>query len=105
MDAPLKEKEAEAQAKIEQAKRIGGLRVSGHIHRVRPGQAGHSIAEEAEEMKASALVIGLRYRDGRPLYGKTLQTLLAERPCRVIVVGEPAGARGDAPAEPTGVPA
>jgi APA family basic amino acid/polyamine antiporter len=96
IDAPLKEKEAEAQSKIEQAKLIGGLRVSGHIHRVRPNQAGHSIAEEADEMKASALVIGLRYRDGRPLYGKTLQTILGERPCRVIVVGEPGRARAAA---------
>ena len=29
----------------------------------------------------------LRYRAGAPLYGKTLQTVLAKRPCRVIVVG------------------
>jgi APA family basic amino acid/polyamine antiporter len=98
LDAPLKEKESEAQSKIEQAKLIGGLRVSGHVHRVRPNQAGHSIAEEAEEMKASALVVGLRYRDGRPLYGKTLQAILAERPCRVIVVGEPEASRTEASA-------
>jgi APA family basic amino acid/polyamine antiporter len=69
LDAPLREEEAEASSKIEQAKLIGGLRVSGHVHRVRPNQTGHSIAEEAREMKASALVIGLRYRDGRPLSG------------------------------------
>jgi APA family basic amino acid/polyamine antiporter len=56
---------------------------------VRPNQAGHSIAEEARQLKASALVMGLRYRNGAPLYGKTLQTVLAERPTRVIVVGEP----------------
>jgi APA family basic amino acid/polyamine antiporter len=98
LDAPLKDKESEAQSKIEQAKLIGGLRVSGHVHRVRPNQAGHSIAEEAEEMKASALVVGLRYRDGRPLYGKTLQAILAERPCRVIVVGEPEASRTEAQA-------
>jgi hypothetical protein len=40
-------------------------------------------------------VMGLRYRNGKPLYGKTLQTVLAERPCRVIVVGEPEGARSE----------
>ena len=40
-------------------------------------------------IKASALVMGLRYRNGAPLYDKTLQTVLRERPCRVIVVGEP----------------
>jgi basic amino acid/polyamine antiporter, APA family len=93
LDAPLRREEEEAQSKIEQAKLIGGLRVSGHLHRVRPNQAGHSIAEEARELKASALVMGLRYRNGQPLYGKTLQTVLAERPTRVIVVGEPERAR------------
>jgi basic amino acid/polyamine antiporter, APA family len=93
LDAPLAPQEEEAQSKIEQAKLIGGLRVTGHVHRARPNQAGHSIAEEARELKASALVMGLRYRNGAPLYGKTLQTVLAERPCRVIVVGEPEVAR------------
>jgi APA family basic amino acid/polyamine antiporter len=109
LDAPLRNAEEAAQSKIEQAKLIGGgMRVSGHVHRVRPNQAGHSIAGEAAEMKASALVMGLRYRDGMPLYGKTLQTVLAERPCRVIVVGEPglarvaAGVDDDVP--PTGPP-
>jgi basic amino acid/polyamine antiporter, APA family len=107
LDAALPDQEREAQSKIEQAKLIGGLRVSGHVHRVRPNQAGHSIAEEAEEMKASAIVIGLRYRNGAPLYGKTLQDVLADRPCRVIVVGEPALARavagvGDGSGPPVG---
>ena len=96
LDASLGEQEEAAQSKIEQAKLIGGLRVSGHVHRVRPNQAGHSIAEEARELKASALVMGLRYRNGAPLYGKTLQTVLAERPRRVIVVGEPELARSAA---------
>jgi len=105
LDAPLDEQESMAQSKIEQAKLIGGTRVSGHVHRVRPNQAGHSIAQEAREMRASALVMGLRYRDGVPLYGKTLQSVLAERPCRVLVVGEPdsaravAGLTGPAPLE------
>jgi basic amino acid/polyamine antiporter, APA family len=93
LDASLDAQEAEAQSKIEQAKLIGGLRVTGHVHRVRPNQAGHSIAEEARQLKASALVMGLRYRNGVPLYGKTLQTVLSERPCRVIIVGEPGWAR------------
>lgn len=97
LDAPLEEQESEAQSKIEQAKLIGGARVGGHIHRVRPNQAGRSIADEARELQASALILGLRYRNGSPLYGKTLQTVLAERPCRVIVVGEPGRARSVAP--------
>jgi uncharacterized NAD-dependent epimerase/dehydratase family protein len=49
--------------------------------------------------------MGLRYRNGQPLYGKTLQTVLAERPTRVIVVGEPGRARATAPPTPVGAPA
>jgi APA family basic amino acid/polyamine antiporter len=93
LDAPLEEQEGEAQSKIEQAKLIGGLRVTGHVLRVRPGQAGHAIADEARAIDAAAIVMQLRYRNGTPLYGKSLQTVLAERPCRVIVAAEPRGAK------------
>ncbi|HEX8049864.1 MAG TPA: amino acid permease, partial [Solirubrobacterales bacterium] len=89
LNAEMPEQEAEAQSKIEEAKLIGGQRVTGHVSRVRPGQAGYSVADEAAEIKAEAIVIGLRYRSGVPLYGKALQTILGERPCRVIVVSDP----------------
>ena len=88
LDAELPESEEEAQGKIEQARLIGGQRVTGHVERVRPGQAGYEISDEAKLINAAAVVIGLRYRGGRPLYDKTLQTVLGERPCRVIVVSE-----------------
>ena len=88
LDAELPEQEAEAQSKVEQARLIGGQRVTGHVHRVRPGQAGYAIAEEAKLVKGAAVVVGLRYRNGAPLYDKTLQTVLGERPCRVIVVSD-----------------
>jgi APA family basic amino acid/polyamine antiporter len=88
LDADLPEAESEAQSKIEQAKLIGGLRVSGHVERVRPGQAGYSIAEEARMIDAHAIVIGMRRRNGIPVYDETMRTVLAERPCRVIVVSE-----------------
>ena len=90
LDAELESQESEAQSKIEQAKLIGGLRVTGHVERIRPGQSGYAIAEEAREIKAAAIVVGLRFRDSRPLYDDTLRTVLAERPCRVIVVSDPA---------------
>jgi len=89
LNAEMSEREAEAQQKIEEAKLIGGQRVTGHVARVRPGQAGYSVADEAAEIKAEAVVVGLRYRNGVPLYDKTLQTILGERPCRVIVVSDP----------------
>jgi APA family basic amino acid/polyamine antiporter len=97
LDADMRDQEAEAQSKIEQAKLIGGQRVTGHVDRVRPGQAGYSIADEAKLINAAAVVVGLRYRNGAPLYDKTLQTVLGERPCRVIVVSDRstvAGAEG-----------
>jgi basic amino acid/polyamine antiporter, APA family len=90
LEAELRDGEAEAQSKVEQARLIGGQRVTGHVERVRPGQAGYSTADEARLIEAAAIVVGLRYRDGRPLYDKTLQTVLGERPCRVIVVSEKA---------------
>jgi APA family basic amino acid/polyamine antiporter len=88
LNADMRDQEAEAQSKIEQAKLIGGQRVTGHVERVRPAQAGYSIADEAKLINAAAVVVWLRYRDGTPLYDKTLQTVLSERPCRVIVVSE-----------------
>jgi APA family basic amino acid/polyamine antiporter len=87
----MPEQESAAQSKIEEARLIGGQRVTGHVARVRPGQAGYSLSEEAELIEAAALVIGLRYRGGVPLYDKTLQTVLSERPCRVIIVSDPTG--------------
>ena len=88
LGAELRQQEAAAQSKVEQAKLIGGQRVTGHVERVRPGQAGYSIADEAKMINAAAVVVPLRFRSGTPLYDKTLQTVLAERPCRVIVVSE-----------------
>ncbi|HEX5527350.1 MAG TPA: APC family permease [Solirubrobacterales bacterium] len=89
LNAEMPDQETEAQSRIEEAKLIGGQRVTGHVARVRPGQAGYSVAEEAAEIKAAAIVLGLRYRNGVPLYDKTLQTVLGERPCRVIIVSDP----------------
>ena len=89
LDAELEDAEGEANSKIEQAKLIGGLRVTGHIERVRPGQEARAIIEEARSIKAAAVVMPLRYRNGKPLYGKTLQTVLAKRPTRVIVAAQP----------------
>jgi APA family basic amino acid/polyamine antiporter len=92
IDAPMPEEEAAAASLIEQAKLQGGARVSGHVERVRPGQAGRRIIEEATDMRAAAIVMPLPRRvAGASLFGKTLETVLAERPCRVIIESEPDG--------------
>ena len=92
LEEPLEDREEDARSKIEHAKIIGGLRVTGHVVRVRPGQEARTIIEEARDIKAAAIVMPLRYRNGKPLYGKTLQTVLAERPTRVIVAAQPGSA-------------
>jgi APA family basic amino acid/polyamine antiporter len=89
LDAELDGREVAARTKLEQAKLICGQRVSGSIGHVRMGQAGQAIVEEAKAINAAAIVMPLRYRGGAPLYGKTLQTVLAKRPCRVIVSANP----------------
>jgi APA family basic amino acid/polyamine antiporter len=83
--ATLPEQEASAQSIIEQAKVQGGRRVSGHWEKVRPGQAGRRIVDEARELRARAIVMPLPERSGGSLFGKTLETVLTERPCRVII--------------------
>jgi APA family basic amino acid/polyamine antiporter len=92
IDAPLEREEAAADSIIEQAKVQGGRRVSGHVERIRAGQAGRRIVEEAADMHAAAIVMPLPRRvDGASLFGKTLETVLAERPCRVIIESQPDG--------------
>jgi APA family basic amino acid/polyamine antiporter len=47
--------------------------------------------EEAREIKARALIMALPKRPraaGSP-FGRTLETVLADRPCRVIITTEP----------------
>ena len=60
-----------------------------------PGQAGRRIVEDAVEMRAAAIVMPLPRRiDGASLFGKTLETVLTERPCRVIIESVPDGRDG-----------
>ncbi len=98
--ARLPEQEAAAQAIIEQAKLIGGRRVTGHWTKVRAGQAGRTIVEEARAMRARAIVLPLAQRGGGggALFPKTVETVLADRPCRVIIQSDPAPAQDGHPA-------
>ena len=89
--APMPDAEAQADSIIEQARMQGGRRVSGHWEKVRAGQAGRRIIEEAQDMRAAAVVMTLPPRiDGTSVFGKTVETVLAERPCRVVLESRPA---------------
>jgi len=92
IDAELSDEELAARTVIERARIQGGRRVTGHIERVRPGQAGRLIVEEARELRAVAIVMPLPPRIGTTLFGKTVETVLSDRPCRVIIESEPAHA-------------
>jgi APA family basic amino acid/polyamine antiporter len=89
INAELPELERSAQTIIEQAKIQGGRRVSGHYEKVRSGGAGRLIVDEAREMRARAIVLAVERRGGATLFGATAETVLAERPCRVIIESPP----------------
>ena len=50
------------------------------------------IVNEARQMRAQAVVLPLPARTGGSVFGKTVETVLAERPCRVIIHSNGAGA-------------
>ncbi len=86
IDAALPEAEAKAQEAVDQARVRGGRRVTGHVERVRAGGAGRRIVSEAREIHAAAIVMPLpARRAGSSLFGRTVETVLEERPCRVIL--------------------
>jgi len=71
---------------IDSARVRGGRRVTGHWEKVRPGQAGRRVVEEAKEIRARAIVMPLPpRRTGASIFGRTLETVLSERPARVII--------------------
>jgi APA family basic amino acid/polyamine antiporter len=78
--------EEKAQAAVDSARVRGGRRVTGHWEKVRAGEAGRRIVIEAREIRAAAIVMPLPpKRTGTSVFGRTLETVLAERPCRVII--------------------
>ncbi len=86
--AAIPEHEAAAASIIEEAKVQAGRRVSGHWEKVRPGQTGRVIVDNARAMRAGAIVMPMAAPGGG--FGKTLETVLRERPCRVIIESVPA---------------
>ncbi|MCW3000468.1 MAG: universal stress protein [Solirubrobacterales bacterium] len=91
LNAELPEQELAAQAMIEQARLQGGRRVTGRTQKVRAGAAGTVIVEAATAIRARAIVLPLPPRTGAgTVFGKTVETVLAKRPCRVIIQSDPA---------------
>jgi len=87
IDAVLPEQEAAAQSIIEEAKVQVGRRVSGHWDKVRAGQTGRRIVDEARVVHAEAIVMPMARSGGG--FARALETVLRERPCRVIIESVP----------------
>jgi APA family basic amino acid/polyamine antiporter len=93
IDAPLPEAEATAQSIIEAARQWAGRgqRIKGEVAKVRAGEAGHRIVREAIELHAEAIVMSMpQHRPAGKLLNRTLEIVLAKRPCRVIIDSAPA---------------
>jgi APA family basic amino acid/polyamine antiporter len=95
LDARLEDDEQAAQAVIETARQwVGrGRRVRGRIAKVRQGEAGHRIVREAREAHSDAIVMPMPASrpGGGKILSKTLEIVLAKRPCRVIIDSARAG--------------
>lgn len=89
LDAALPEAELAAYSLIEQARVQGGRRVTGRVEKVRAGQAGRLIVQEARTLRARALILPLPQRGGGSIFPKSIETVLSDRPCRVILEADP----------------
>jgi APA family basic amino acid/polyamine antiporter len=88
IDAEMPAQEAVAQSILEEAKVQAGRRVSGHWEKVRPGQTGRRIVDTAKRLHSGAIVMPMPTRSGGG-FGRALETVLRERPCRVIIESTP----------------
>jgi APA family basic amino acid/polyamine antiporter len=90
IDASMPAQEDRAQQAIDAARVRGGRRVTGHWEKVRAGEAGRRIVLEARDIRARAIVMALPpRRTGASVFGRTVETVLADRPCRVIIDSTP----------------
>ena len=87
IDAALPEQEARADSILEEAKVQAGRRVTGHWEKVRAGQTGRRIVDEARSLRAAAIVVPMPSGGGS--FGRTLETVLRDRPTRVIIESIP----------------
>ena len=85
--AALPELEAAAASILEEARVQGGRRVTGHVEKLRAGQTGRRIVDMARELRAGAIVMPMARGGGS--FSRALETVLRERPCRVIVESGP----------------
>ncbi|HWF53484.1 MAG TPA: APC family permease [Solirubrobacteraceae bacterium] len=94
IDAAMPEQEAHAASILEEARVQGGRRVSGHWEKVRPGQSGRRIVDQARALHAGAIVMAI---NGGGSFTRAHEMVLRERPCRVIIESVPQRSRPRTP--------
>ena len=89
----VEEQEGEAKVLVARAEAVGdsyGLPVLGRIVRAR--SAAEAIVDEARRLDAEVIVLGARLHRGRNRklrYGATVELVLRNAPCRVMLVADP----------------
>lgn len=89
IDARMPAKERLADALIEEARLQIGNRLQGRWIKVRAGQFGRAVVEHAEGTKASAIVIAIPPASSDGGIRRSVDTVMSERPCRVILQVDP----------------
>jgi APA family basic amino acid/polyamine antiporter len=108
LDAPLPEDLAErARASLEEAQVLGeehGVEVAAETVRAR--SIGHAIVAEAERRDVDLIVLGSapRWRRQSRFFSPTVDYVLRNAPCEVLVVAFPEGVFEDGPAPPAAGP-
>ncbi|MFT4034738.1 MAG: amino acid permease [Patulibacter sp.] len=101
LDAKTPELKAKARAIIDQAKVLTKGRSVGEIVPVRAGQEGRVIVDRAKQKRARAVLLSVpRGGATRSYLPRVLDTVLGERPCRVIVDTPAPPASGSRSPEP-----
>ncbi len=103
LDTPMPADELLAESAIEEARVQLGRRVSGHWEKVRSAQAGLNIVNAARTLQARAIVMPTA-ESPRSSWTQTINTVMRERPCRIVLESIPASAQatnGTAPERAT----
>jgi APA family basic amino acid/polyamine antiporter len=89
IDARMPEQERAAEALIEEARLQIGGRLQARWVKVRAGQFGRVVVEDARLTKARAIVMSIPPKAGSGSIYRSIDTVMAERPCRVILQADP----------------
>jgi basic amino acid/polyamine antiporter, APA family len=94
LDAPMPAEDERARASLEEARLLGednGVLVAGETVRAR--SIGHAIVEEAGKREADLIVLGSapRWRRQARFFSPTVDHVLRNAPCEVLVVAFPEG--------------